>query len=94
MFEATPTCVLNLVFLAVNIVAFVVFGFDKLQSKRRGWRIPESKLIILAFFGPFGAWIGMLFFRHKTRKTKFLIVPILMLIQAALIIYLYTNHVF
>ncbi len=93
MFEAIPRYVLILIFIVVNIVGFIVFGFDKLQSKRRGWRVPETKLLALAFLGPFGAWGGMLLFRHKTRKTKFIIVPVLMLIQVFFIIYLYTKYV-
>lgn len=87
MFEAIPSYVLILIFIVVNIVGFIVFGFDKLQSKRRGWRVPETRLLALAFLGPFGAWAGMLLFRHKTRRTKFLIVPVLILIQIVVIIY-------
>ncbi|MDD3792605.1 MAG: DUF1294 domain-containing protein [Candidatus Bathyarchaeota archaeon] len=87
MFEAIPRYVLILIFIVVNIVGFIVFGFDKLQSKRRGWRVPETRLLALAFLGPFGAWAGMLLFRHKTRRTKFLIVPVLILIQIVVIIY-------
>jgi uncharacterized membrane protein YsdA (DUF1294 family) len=87
MFEAIPSYVLTLIFIVVNIVGFIVFGFDKLQSKRRGWRVPETRLLALAFLGPFGAWAGMLLFRHKTRRTKFLIVPVLILIQIVVIIY-------
>jgi len=87
MFEAIPSYVLTIIFIVVNIVGFIVFGFDKLQSKRRGWRVPETRLLALAFLGPFGAWAGMLLFRHKTRRTKFLIVPVLILIQIVVIIY-------
>lgn len=87
MFEAIPSYVLILIFIVVNIFGFIVFGFDKLQSKRRGWRVPETRLLALAFLGPFGAWAGMLLFRHKTRRTKFLIVPVLILIQIVVIIY-------
>ena len=66
-----------------------MFGVDKLQSKKRGWRIPESRLLLAAFFGPFGAYAGMLLFRHKTRKIKFLLVPIFLIIQVVLIVYFY-----
>ena len=66
-----------------------MFGVDKLQSKKRGWRIPESRLRLAAFFGPFGAYAGMLLFRHKTRKIKFLLVPIFLIIQVVLIVYFY-----
>lgn len=72
--------------LTVNISSSVAFGVDKLNSKKRGVRIPELNLLALAFFGPFGALAGMLFFRHKTRKTKFLLVPIFAILQALFLI--------
>jgi uncharacterized membrane protein YsdA (DUF1294 family) len=83
------TSLLQIFLIIVNGVALVVFGVDKLQSKKRGWRIPETRLLLIAFFGPFGAYGGMLLFRHKTRKIKFLLVPIFLLIQAILIAYFY-----
>jgi uncharacterized membrane protein YsdA (DUF1294 family) len=72
----------------VNIISLVLFGVDKLKSMRGGWRIAESRLLLVAICGPFGAYAGMLLFRHKTRKIKFLIVPIVMFIQLGLIVYL------
>ena len=74
--------ILQILALTVNAISLVAFGIDKLNSKRRGYRIPESRLLLLAFFGPFGALAGMLLFRHKTRKIKFLIVPIFAILQA------------
>ena len=79
---------LLLIFLViVNFVSVAIFGIDKLNSKKGGWRVPESRLLLIAFFGPFGAYAGMLFFRHKTRKIKFLMVPLFVLIQGFLIVY-------
>ena len=83
------TALLQIFLITVNVVALLIFGVDKLQSKKRGWRIPESRLLLIAFFGPFGAYAGMLLFRHKTRKIKFLLVPIFLLIQVILIAYFY-----
>ena len=80
-----PVLVVSLVVL--NIISLTVFGIDKLKSKRRGWRIPESKLLVVAFLAPFGAYAGMLLFRHKTRKIKFLLVPIFLFIHLGLIAY-------
>ena len=80
---------LQIFLIIVNSLALAVFGVDKLQSKRGGWRIPESRLLLIAFFGPFGAYMGMLLFRHKTRKIKFLLVPIFLLTQVILILYFY-----
>jgi uncharacterized membrane protein YsdA (DUF1294 family) len=72
-----PLSFLQTALIIVNGVALIIFGLDKLQSKKKSWRIPESRLLIVAFFGPFGAYAGMLLFRHKTRKSKFLLVPVL-----------------
>jgi len=75
-----------LVFLViVNIIALTFFGVDKLKSKRGGWRIPELRLLLVALFGPFGAYAGMLLFHHKTRKVKFILVPIFLFIHVYLI---------
>ena len=76
-----------LVFLVIlNIISLIFFGVDKLKSVRGGWRIPEFRLLLVALFGPFGAYAGMLLFRHKTRKAKFLLVPIFLFIQLYLIV--------
>ncbi len=77
------------ILFTVNGIALAVFGIDKWQSKKGGWRIPESRLLLIAFFGPFGAYMGMLLFRHKTRKIKFLLVPVFLFLQALLIAYFY-----
>ena len=75
------------VFLVLNFVSLIIFGVDKLKSKTKGWRIPESQLLLVAFFAPFGAFGGMLLFRHKIRKIKFLLVPLFLCIQLYLIIH-------
>jgi uncharacterized membrane protein YsdA (DUF1294 family) len=80
---------LQILLVIVNCIALTLFGVDKLQSKKRGWRIPEARLLLVAFFGPFGAYAGMLLFRHKTRKIKFLLVPVFLFIQLVLIVYFY-----
>jgi len=78
-----PNPLLYLVIL--NIISMIFFGVDKLKSGRGGWRIPEFRLLLLALFGPFGAYVGMLLFRHKTLKAQFLLVPMFMFIQIYLI---------
>ena len=80
---------LSILLVIVNFFTLTIFGIDKLNSKKGGWRIPESKLLLIAFFGPFGAYAGMLLFRHKTRKIKFLIVPFFLFIQGFLIMCFY-----
>jgi uncharacterized membrane protein YsdA (DUF1294 family) len=77
-----------LVFLiVVNVASMLFYVLDKVKSMRGGWRIPESRLLLVAFFGPFGAYAGMLLSRHKIRKPKFLLVPIFLFIHLYLIMY-------
>jgi len=68
-------------YLLLNLVAFALFGVDKSRAVRGGWRIRESSLLLWGAIGPFGAYLGMLSFRHKTRRGKFLLVPAFMVIH-------------
>lgn len=59
----------------LSVIAFSAYGLDKSQAVRAGRRIPEKRLHLLALFGGWpGALLGQRVFRHKTRKTRFLIV--------------------
>jgi len=67
-----------------NFVTLIVFGVDKLKAVNGGWRIRESVLLILsALFGAAGGTLGMLIFRHKTKKPKFILVYIMFVLQVA-----------
>ena len=72
--------------LLVNIVAFAAYGIDKRKAQKGKWRIPESTLLLLAFFGgAIGALLGMRVFRHKTKHWKFkILVPLFLVLQLAL----------
>lgn len=78
---------LFLFLVVVNGISLVIFGLDKWQSKRGGWRVSEVRLLLVAFFGPFGALAGMLLFRHKVRKVKFWLVPVFLFLQVVLLVY-------
>jgi len=71
----------------LNLISLTCFGLDKVWAMRRGGRIPEINLLSLAFLGPFGALMGMLLFKHKTRKPRFLLVPLFLLFQLVLALY-------
>lgn len=65
--------VIGIYLIAVNLVGFFVMGIDKLKAKKRGWRIPEATLFIIALIGgSVGSIIGMHLFRHKTKHWYFL----------------------
>ena len=73
-------------FGVMSLLAFCLFGADKLRAKAGARRIPEAALLGAAFFGGgLGALLGMRLFRHKTRKPPFpVLVPLFLLLQAAL----------
>lgn len=72
-----------------NACVLLVYGIDKIKAIRGSWRISEACLLLIALlFGGVGGTAGMLLFRHKIRKPKFLIVyvfAVLDVIAAALI---------
>lgn len=78
------------VLLALNFVAFFIYGIDKLKAKRSRWRIPETTLLLFALLGgSIGAWVGMKVWRHKTQHKKFYIgIPVIIVLQILVIIYL------
>jgi len=64
--------------LAVSVITFLAYGYDKAQAQSGGWRIPEIVLHGLALAGGFlGGWLGRAIFHHKTRKPIFTLVLIL-----------------
>ncbi|MBE6936052.1 MAG: DUF1294 domain-containing protein [Ruminococcaceae bacterium] len=83
--------ILLLYYLAANVFALLLFALDKHAARTRQWRVPE--LTLLAFCaagGALGGWIGMLFFRHKTRRRKFTgTVPIFLLLHAGFLMLLW-----
>lgn len=57
---------------AVNVGSAALFGYDKFQATRGGWRIPERRLCQSALAGGWlGGLMAMQLLRHKTRKTSF-----------------------
>ncbi len=56
----------------LNVTGFVVFAWDKRASIRGDWRVPEDRMLAIAFLGgSIGAKIGQMLLRHKTRKEPF-----------------------
>ena len=80
--------------LAINAVAFIMYGIDKYKAKKAKWRIPEATLLLLAVLGgSIGAWMGMKVWHHKTMHKKFKYgIPAILMIQIALMAYLHMNR--
>ena len=58
--------------VAINIVGFLLFGWDKRLAVQQSWRIPESNLLFIALVGgTLGSIAAQHLFKHKTRKQPF-----------------------
>ncbi|MBF0198955.1 MAG: DUF1294 domain-containing protein [Planctomycetes bacterium] len=65
--------ILLILFLSINLLAFLCFSLDKYLAIRSKNRISERTLLIFTFIGGWpGATAAMLIFRHKTSKMSFL----------------------
>jgi uncharacterized membrane protein YsdA (DUF1294 family)/cold shock CspA family protein len=61
-------------YLAMSGIAFLAYAFDKSAAREGRWRTQESTLHTLALLGGWpGALLAQSVFRHKSRKTEFLI---------------------
>ena len=80
--------------LAVNLATFLLYGIDKYKAKKNRWRIPEAtRLTVAAIGGSIGAWAGMRVWHHKTMHKKFKYgIPIIIITQIAVLVYLHTTN--
>ena len=87
------TSVVSAYLVFVNVIAFLVYGVDKLKARKGHWRISEATLLLLAIVGgSIGAWLGMKAWHHKTMHLKFKYgLPAILLLQLALAVYLCTR---
>ena len=79
-----------IILLAINMLTFTIYGIDKYKAIKWLWRIPESRLLLLAAMGgSIGALLGMIIWQHKTLHIKFICgIPLILALQALLILYI------
>jgi uncharacterized membrane protein YsdA (DUF1294 family) len=75
-----------ILYALLNGCVLVAYARDKQKAGTNAWRTPENVLLVYALAGPFGAYAGIQVFRHKTRKWKFYLVPVFVLVHSAVII--------
>lgn len=73
--------------IAINVITWIIYGLDKWKARKGKQRIPERTLLLLtAAGGSVGAIAGILMFRHKTRKAKFVVaVPVMLVVHCVLV---------
>ena len=77
-------------FLVINIIAFILMGYDKKLAQNNKRRISEQTLLtFVSIGGTIGSGLGMLFFRHKTAKRSYLLKFWLIVIVQILILWFY-----
>jgi len=91
MFMRLAVCYLVL----INLLGFVLMGWDKRRAKKEAWRVPERRFFLVALMGgSIGCWLGMQKFRHKTKHTAFVVgIPAILLFQIAFFLWLYGRYV-
>ena len=76
--------------ISINLVTFLIYGFDKLIAGRGIMRVPEVLIALALLGGTPAAVLGMNRFRHKTSKQSFRTKFLLMVIaQIVVLIVLY-----
>ena len=74
--------------ILINIIVFLAMYIDKRKAKKGKRRIPEKTLFILVGLGGgIGGILGMYLFRHKTKKTRFVIgFPAILIFEVLVVI--------
>ena len=79
------------IFVTINAISFFIMARDKGKSVRGGntERTPEGFLFFMtAAFGAIGVYVGMLAFRHKTKKWYFQLGIPLLILQNIVTVYM------
>ena len=78
-----------------NLIVFIFYGYDKLQSIKTSKyisRVSEKKLLFTTLIGgTVGALLSMFIFRHKIKKPSFMIKFSIVVIIQVIAIYFYIN---
>lgn len=69
--------------LAINITGFLIMWYDKAMARARKYRVPESRLFLIAIAGgSLGVYLGMHIFKHKINNLTFTLgVPAIFIAQ-------------
>ena len=76
--------------IAISILTFSIYAYDKAQAIKNSRRISEMKLLFSLFLGgTVGSIIAMILFRHKVKKMSFIIKFLIIVIIQVVGFYLY-----
>lgn len=70
--------IVMVILMSLNMLVIFMMLLDKGYAKKGKWRISESTLLSLGFIsGGFGLALGMIAFKHKLSKARFIWVSFL-----------------
>ncbi|MCD5323808.1 DUF1294 domain-containing protein [Pontibacillus sp. HN14] len=77
--------------IAVNVIALIQMQQDKSRAIKEEWRISEKQLWVVTLIGgSLGTFLGMKWFRHKTKHRAFVIgVPAALIVHVLLALYVW-----
>ena len=79
--------IIKIYLIIINIISLTIMGYDKIQAILKKRRIPEITLLsLIPIGGSIGTILGIIIFKHKIKKKKFIILSILL---SLLSIYIY-----
>lgn len=76
--------------IVLNVLTFLLMGYDKKKAAGHHSRVPENIFLLLALLGgSAGIWFGMKLFRHKTKHLRFTYgIALIVAVQALALLYL------
>lgn len=78
-----------IVYIVLNVISFAMYVWDKHKARNDQWRTPEKTLLVAALIAPWGATVGMKAAHHKTRKLKFKLVYVFLVLHIIILAYLF-----
>ncbi len=80
--------------LIINVLGFIIMGYDKQMAKKNKWRVPEKTLFAFCIIGgSIGTILGMYLWHHKTKHWYFVFgMPAILVIQIVLAVLYFVYH--
>ncbi len=82
--------------LSISLISFLIYGYDKLlalKNNKNVRRVSEKNLLLSSLVGgSIGSLLSMFIFRHKIKKSSFIIKFSIVIIIQVVLIYLYIKY--
>lgn len=74
--------------IIINLISFILMGYDKYLSINNNYRISEKIFFLLTLMGSFiGIFLAIFLFRHKNKKLSFKLIIMIMFLLNIILFY-------